>query len=115
MNAEKEKHRIIKKERRIIKKATKRHATGDEVIFIFEKIIEGWKTIRIFNTIIQQNPDSHIDKKKVEQIATGNCKVDKREFDNVTEKYERYLSLREKVYALLKNKILTTNTENANN
>lgn len=85
-----------KKERRELKRTDKRTATGEEVIYIFEKILEGWKTIKIFNTIVQTNPTSSIDKKKVETIATGNCKVHKSELTN--EKYEYYLELREKVY-----------------
>ena len=49
-----------KKERREKKRTAKRDITGEEVIFIFEKILEGWKTIRIFNTLIQQNPQSGV-------------------------------------------------------
>jgi hypothetical protein len=94
-------YNTLKKERRIVKKATKRHATSEEVLFIFEKVLAGWKTIRIFNTLIQQNPNSQIDKKKVEQIATGNCKVDMIEFA-LPEKYSLYCQLREQVYTFLK-------------
>ena len=57
------------------KRTAKRDITGEEVIFIFEKVLEGWKTIKIYNTLIQNNPNSAIDKKKTESIATGNCKV----------------------------------------
>ena len=91
----KQKYIQMKMERREKKRTTKRDITGEEVIFIFEKILEGWKTIRIYNTIIQQNPDSNIDKKKVEVIATGHCKVYESELSK--ERYEYYLSLREKV------------------
>ena len=52
-NKYKEKYKKIKSERRELKRTDKRSVTGDEVIFIFEKVLEGWKTIRIFNTIIQ--------------------------------------------------------------
>jgi len=85
-----------KQERRIKKRTTKRNATPEEVIFIFEKVLESWKTIKIYNTIIQENPSSLITKKWVEQIATGNCKL----FENETskEKYMHYLELRERVY-----------------
>lgn len=86
-----------KSDRREVKRTDKRSVTGEEVIFIFEKILEGWKTIRIFNTIIQSNPNSSVDKKKVETIATGNCKVYQSELSE--EKYNYYLLLREKVYA----------------
>ena len=85
-----------KKERRENKKTCKRSITGEEVIFIFEKVLEAWKTIRIYNTIIQNNPDTEIDKKKTETIATGNCKVYERELSK--ERYEYYMDLRNKVY-----------------
>jgi hypothetical protein len=87
----------IKKERREKKRTAKRGITSEEVIFIFEKILAGWKTIRIYNTMIQQCPESGVDKKKVEVIATGNSKVYESELDQ--EKYKYYLELREKVYA----------------
>ena len=86
----------MKRERREFKRTNKRSVTGDEVIFIFEKILEGWKTIKIFNTIIQTNPSSLINKKQIEIISTGNCKVYPSELS--TEKYSYYLSLRDKIY-----------------
>jgi len=95
-NKYKEKYKKQKSERREIKQTYKRSVTGEEVIFIFEKVLEGWKTIRIFNTIIQINPNSSIEKKKVESIATGNCKVYPKELSQ--EKFDYYLSLREKIY-----------------
>jgi hypothetical protein len=86
----------MKKARREIKRKEKRSVTGEEVIFIFEKVLEGWKTIKIYNTIIQQNPDSIIDKKKTEVISSGNCKVYESELSH--ERYEYYKRLREQVY-----------------
>jgi hypothetical protein len=86
----------IKKERREKKRCVKRSITGEEVIFIFEKVLEGWKTIRIYNTLIQNNPNSEVDKKRTETIATGNCKVYESELSK--EKYEYYVTLRQKVY-----------------
>lgn len=86
----------IKQERRELKRSTKRSVTGEEVIFIFEKVLEGWKTIRIYNTIIQNNPNSSVDKRKVETISTGNCKIYPSELSK--ERYEYYLDLRDKVY-----------------
>ena len=90
----------IKKERREKKRTAKRGITGEEVIFIFEKVLEGWKTIKIYNTIIQQDPKSGVTKKKVEVIATGNCKVYETEMSK--ERYEYYKELREKVYEYYK-------------
>ena len=86
----------MKQERREKKRTEKRSTSGEEVIFIFEKVLEGWKTIRIYNTLIQNNPESAIDKKKTESIATGNCKVYESELTK--ERYDYYLELREKVY-----------------
>ena len=88
----------MKRERREKKRTTKRSVTGEEVIFIFEKVLEGWKTIRIFNTIIQENPASTTNKKKVEQIATGNCKIFESELP--ADRYAYYVELRNKMTAL---------------
>ena len=99
-----EKYKEIKKVRREVKKKDRRGATAEEVIYIFEKVLEGWKTIRIYNTIIQNNPASIVDKKNVENISTGNCKVYKSELDK--ERFEYYKELREKVYKLHKEPIL---------
>jgi hypothetical protein len=93
---DKKKHIQAKKQRREKKRCEKRSITGEEVIFIFEKILEGWKTIKIYNTIIQNNPNSNIDKKITEKISTGNCKVYENELSK--ERYEYYLCLREKIY-----------------
>lgn len=86
----------MKRERREKKRTTKRAVTGEEVIFIFEKVLEKWPTIKIYNTIIQKNPNSGIDKKITETIATGNCKVYETELPK--DRYEYYVFLREKVY-----------------
>ena len=85
-----------KKIRKESKRKDKRHATAEEVIYIFEKVLERWKTIKIFNTIIQNNPNSLVLKKNVENIYTGNTKVYETELNE--ERYKYYLELREKVY-----------------
>jgi hypothetical protein len=81
-----------------VKRTAKRNITGEEVIFVFEKVLEGWKTIKIYNTLIQNNPNSQINKKQTEQISTGNCKVYETELS--PERYEYYISLREQIYKL---------------
>ena len=91
----------MKKVRREKKRTDKRSITGEEVIFIFEKFIAGWTTIKIYNTIIQNNKNSAVNKKKVETIVSGNCKVYETELSN--EKYKYYLELREIVYGIHKN------------
>jgi hypothetical protein len=100
INIQKQQYLVAKKERRVLKRTTKRDITGEEVIFIFEKVLEQWPTIKIFNTLIQTNPGSGVIKKKVEVISTGNCKV----FENELEpaRYQHYLELRVKVYDLHK-------------
>lgn len=85
-----------KKIRKESKRKDKRHASAEEVIYIFEKVLEGWKTIKIFNTIIQNNPNSLVLKKNVENIYTGNTKVYETELNE--ERYKYYLELRQKVY-----------------
>ena len=85
-----------KSDRRETKKKDRRGASSEEVIYIFEKILEGWKTIRIYNTIIQNNPASNVDKKNVENISTGNSKVYESELEKDIFLY--YTELREKVY-----------------
>jgi hypothetical protein len=87
---------IEKKIRKDNKKQQKRNASVEEVIFIFEKILEEWKTIKIYNTIIQNNHNSTILKKNVENISTGNTKVLQTELTE--ERYNYYLQLRQKVY-----------------
>ena len=91
----------MKKERRENKRTQKRAIKGEEVIFIFEKVLEGWKTIKIYNTIIQNYPSSDADKKITETISTGNCKVYESELSK--ERYEYYKILREKVYEYNRN------------
>jgi hypothetical protein len=86
----------MKKTRREKKRCEKRSITGEEVIFIFEKVLEGWSTIRIYNTIIQNEQSSSVDKKKVETISSGNCKVYESELSK--ERFDYYKQLREKVY-----------------
>jgi hypothetical protein len=96
MNQQEKEHIIKKQERREKKRAEKRNILGEEVIFIFEKVLEGWKTIKIYNTLIQANPACLVNKKTVESISTGNCKVYPKELS--AERFQYYLSLREKVY-----------------
>ena len=86
----------MKTARREKKRTLKRSITGEEVIFIFEKVLEGWKTIKIYNNIIQNNPNSKVNKKKVDVISSGNCKVYDSELSK--ERFDYYKELREKVY-----------------
>lgn len=82
--------------RRENKKIFKRSIPAEIIIFIFEKVLEGWKSIRIYNTIKQNDSKIIIDKKKVENICTGNCKIFENELS--IERYNYYTDLRIKVY-----------------
>ena len=97
-NKYKKDYKLIKNNRRETKRINKRTVTGEEVIFIFEKVLEGWKTIKIYNTIIQINPNTFLDKKKTEIIASGNCKIYDSELTK--ERYEYYNALRNQIYKL---------------
>lgn len=96
------KFKEIKLKRRIEKRSSKRNATPEEVIFIFEKVLEGWQTNKIYNVLIQSNSQSTVEKKQVEQIATGNSKVFENELDK--DRYQYYIQLREQVYNKNNNK-----------
>jgi hypothetical protein len=106
MNIEKKLYIKNKQSKRDKKRTEKRNVTGEEVIYIFEKVLEGWKTIKIFNTILQTNSASNVSKKLVETISTGNCKVCENELSN--ERYYYYLELRNKVYNFHKISLLRT-------
>lgn len=73
-----------------------RKATPEEIIYIFERVLEGWRTIKIYNVMIQNNKSTKITKKIVENISTGNVKI--HPFELPKEEYDKYLILREKVY-----------------
>ena len=73
-----------------------RRATPQEIIYIFERVLEGWRTIKIYNVMIQNNESTKITKKIVENISTGNVKI--HSFELHEEEYNKYLSLREQVY-----------------
>ena len=73
-----------------------RKATPEEIIYIFERVLEGWRTIKIYNVLIQNNKFTKLTKKIVEHISTGNVKI--HPFELHEEEYNKYLSLREQVY-----------------
>lgn len=73
-----------------------RNATPNEIIYIFEKVLEGWRTIKIYNVIIQNSDFTKITKKNVECIATGNVRI--YPFELNEEDYAKYTFLREQVY-----------------
>lgn len=89
---QKEEQKNIKFEKRKLE----RNSTPDEILFIFEKTLQDWLPIKIFNVLIQQNPSSNITQKDVKNIHNGNVRILSNEIDN--EKYKLYLELREKVY-----------------
>ena len=74
----------------------KKTATPNEIIFIFEKVLEGWKTIKIYNFIRKNDRLSTITKYVVQNISTGNSKIIKNTISD--EIYDYYVLLRTKVY-----------------
>jgi hypothetical protein len=74
----------------------KKTATPNEIIFIFEKVLEGWKTIKIYNFIRKNDRLSTITKYVVQNVSTGNSKITKNTIED--EIYNYYVSLRSKVY-----------------
>ncbi len=89
-------HKELLKKRKEQKKKKERIYTPDEVFYIFEKTLDGWKTIKTFNTYIQNNPQSNLTKEWVEKIALGNAKLFPSDLPE--EKYNQYVELRQKVY-----------------
>ncbi len=77
-----------------------RRATPDEVLYIFDKVLEGWKTIKIYNVMKQERSETKVTKKDVESIATGNVKIHKHEMNE--EDYKKYEEKRKEVYKKLK-------------
>ena len=93
-----EKIKSAKASRRAKKREHKRKVTAREVIYIFQHVLLGQSTIRIYNDLRQKNAYSTATKKKVEVIATGNCRLSVDECDGPDE-YQLYIELRNQVYA----------------
>jgi hypothetical protein len=93
---ERKKHHEFLKREKFEKRKNERHATPDEILFIFEKILEDWKTIRIYNILKQENKETKITKKDVENISKGNARIYKNEISH--ELFSKYEDLRKKVY-----------------
>lgn len=77
-----------------------RRATPQEIIYIFERVLKEWRTIKIYNIMIQNNKSTKLTKKIVENISTGNVKI--HPFELSEEEYDKYLFLREQVYEFRK-------------
>lgn len=90
-----------KQQRKTNKYIENRKATPEEILYIFERVLEGWRTIKIYNIMIQNDKFTKITKKNVECIATGNVRI--YPFELSEENYEKYSSLREQVYEFNKN------------
>jgi hypothetical protein len=90
-----------KQQRKTNKYIENRKATPEEILYIFEHVLEGWRTIKIYNIMIQNDKFTKITKKNVECIATGNVRI--YPFELSEENYEKYSSLREQVYEFNKN------------
>ncbi len=87
---------ITKKNTKKNKYIENRKATPHEILYIFQKVLDGWKTIKIYNLILQNNSSTKITKKIVENIANGNVRIYNYELDE--DEYNLYVTLREQVY-----------------
>ncbi len=85
-----------KKLEKFEKKKNERHSTPEEILFIFEKTLEDWRPIKIYNVWIQKNPSTKITKKDVDNISNGNVRIEPNEVSK--EDYEKYQTLRNAVY-----------------
>ena len=91
-----------KKERRKHKNINKRHATGKEVLMIFEMVLKDKKASQIINELKRNDPHNVTNKKQVTKIMTGNCKVFPSELSEA--EYQQYIELRKSVYLFWKSK-----------
>ena len=105
-NAEYKEKKLKRREK---KRSEKRDIGPEDVLFLFERVLQGFRTIQIYNELRKKNPGVNISKTKIEKYATGNCKVFESELP--PDRYHSYLELREKVYTFYKNNIEQNKTE----
>lgn len=82
------------------KKVSERHANPLEILYIFDKSLEGWKTIKIWNVLKQERPDTKIIKKDIDKIARGDARIEKFELNE--DQYKEYEMKRAKIYEIRK-------------
>ena len=78
------------------KRKNERRTTPNEIIFIFERFLEDWRPIKIFNVMIQNNPETKIKKMDVDNICDGNVRIYENEVSE--DEYKSYEDLRKRVY-----------------
>lgn len=83
------------------KRLKKRKANISEIEYIFKKTLEGWKPIKIYNVMLQENPSSNINKEWVNNISKGTVRILKHETNE--NKYNELIKLKQQVFELYKN------------
>lgn len=78
------------------KRVSERHGTAEEIMYIFDKSLEGWKTIKIWNVLKQERPLTKLIKKDIDKIARGDARIEKFELNE--EQYREYQEKRAKIY-----------------
>ncbi len=73
-----------------------RNATPEEILFIFQKTLQHWKPVKIYNVLIQQNNQTHITRRDVDNIYKGNTKIYPHEVSS--DVLNQYKLLRQHVY-----------------
>lgn len=84
------------KKEKFEKRKNERKSTPSEILYIFEKTLEDWRPIKIYNVMIQENPLTKITKKDVDNICNGNVRIESNEVSK--EDYDKYQELRKAVY-----------------
>lgn len=80
------------------KRLKKRRANVDEIEFILNKTLEGWKPVKIYNVLIQEKSTSIINREWVDNISRGTVRVLK---DEVTpERFQKITELKQQVMKL---------------
>ena len=82
------------------KRVSERHGTAEEIMYIFEKSLEGWKTIKIWNVLKQERPLTKLIQKDIDKIARGDARIEKFELNE--DQYKEYQEKRAKIYEIRK-------------
>lgn len=92
----------MSKKKSIKRGENERHSTPIEIFYIFERTLEDWKPIKIYNIMIQNNSETKVTRRDVDNISTGNVKISPNEITK--EEYIQYQYMRQKVYEYHRNK-----------
>lgn len=84
------------------KRLKKRRANVDEIEYILNKTLDGWKPIKIYNVLIQERPTSLINREWVDNISKGTVRILKDEVD--PDRFKKLSELKRKIINLKSNR-----------